>query len=77
MPLRKRFREALVSLSAVALACSQMLIDRQAALVRTLDAAQAGAADEQYGAQRTSVDIGVHKGFILRPAKLPADGARP
>ena len=34
-------------------------------------------AGEQYGAQRTTIDIGKHKGFILQPAKSAAEGARP
>src|SRR5581483_6500696 len=34
-------------------------------------------AGEQYGAPRTNIDVGKHKGFILSPAKLPADGSRP
>lgn len=34
------------------------------------------AADEQYGAQRTVIEIGKHKGFILQPAK-PAKEPRP
>jgi predicted esterase len=34
------------------------------------------AAGEQYGAKRTSIDVGSHKGFILHPEK-PAKGDRP
>jgi pimeloyl-ACP methyl ester carboxylesterase len=59
------------------LACSQVLTDRQSALVRKLLAGQTETANEQYGAQRISIDIGKHQGFILLPAKLPADGTRP
>ena len=32
---------------------------------------------EQYGARRTVIVIGAHKGFILEPAKPRADGLRP
>lgn len=59
------------------LACSQVLTERQSALVRKLLADQAGAMGEQYGARRTSMDIGKHKGFILEPAKPQANGTRP
>jgi pimeloyl-ACP methyl ester carboxylesterase/outer membrane protein assembly factor BamB len=59
------------------LACSQVLTQKQAALVRKLLIGQAGAANEQYGAQRTSIDLGKYKGFLLKPLKLPADGTRP
>jgi pimeloyl-ACP methyl ester carboxylesterase len=34
-----------------------------------LVAARGIAADEQFGAQRTTIDIGKHKGFILQPAR--------
>lgn len=40
-------------------------------------AAQGVAEGEQYGARRTSIDIGKHKGFVLEPAKPAANGARP
>ena len=40
-------------------------------------AGRTGAADEQYGANRTIIEIGKHKGFVLQPAKPPAEGARP
>jgi len=43
----------------------------------TRGVSQAGAAGEQYGAKRMSIDIGKHKGFILQPAKPRADGTRP
>ena len=33
--------------------------------------------DELFGAQRTIIEIGKHKGFILQPAKPAAEGARP
>ncbi len=59
------------------LACSQVLTPRQAATVRKLLIGQTGAANEQYGAQRTTIDVGKHKGFLLKPPKLPADGTRP
>ncbi len=32
---------------------------------------------EQYGAKRTTIELGKHKGFVIHPAKLPADGAKP
>jgi len=59
------------------MACSQVLTERQSALVRKLIAGQTGAANEQYGARRKSIDIGKHRGFILEPAMPPADGTRP
>lgn len=59
------------------LACSQVLSDVQAALVRKRLAAAAGAAHEQYGAPRTVIEMGKHQGFILRPARPAAEGARP
>ncbi len=34
-------------------------------------------ADEQYGANRTIIEIGKYKGFVLQPAKPAAEGARP
>lgn len=34
-------------------------------------------AGEQYGAKRTAIDLGKHKGFVIHPAKLPSDGSRP
>lgn len=36
-----------------------------------------GCAGEQYGAKRTTTEIGKHKGFILQPANPAADSARP
>jgi pimeloyl-ACP methyl ester carboxylesterase len=36
-----------------------------------------GSAGEQYGAKRTTIEIGPHKGFILEPGKPAAEGARP
>src|ERR1019366_8610945 len=36
-----------------------------------------GIAGEQYGAKRTSIEIGKNKGFILQPAKPAENGARP
>ncbi len=35
------------------------------------------SAGEQYGAKRTTIELGKHKGFLIHPAKLRADGARP
>ncbi len=58
------------------LACSQVLSDEQSALVRKRLVAL-GAAGEQYGARRTTIEIGPHKGFILQPEKPAAEGARP
>jgi hypothetical protein len=58
------------------MACSQVLNDYQSALVRKLLTAT-GAASKQYGVERTNIDIGKYKGFILQPAKPAADGARP
>ena len=40
-------------------------------------AGRTGTAGEQYGAKRTIIEIGKHKGFILQPAKPAVDGARP
>lgn len=34
-------------------------------------------AAEQFGATRTTIDIGKHKGFLLHPTKPAADGKRP
>jgi pimeloyl-ACP methyl ester carboxylesterase len=59
------------------LACSQVLTERQSALVRKLLGDKAGAPDGQYGARRTNIDIGKSRGFILQPTRLPADGTRP
>ena len=36
-----------------------------------------GHEGDQFGAQRTSIDLGKHKGFILQPKKPTAEGARP
>ena len=56
------------------LACSQVLSDKQSALVRKL---LARAVSEQYGAKRTNIEIGKYKGFILHPAKPAAECATP
>lgn len=48
-----------------------------AALSLVLAGQTAVRADEQFGAQRTTVEIGKNKGFVLHPAKPPAEGARP
>lgn len=58
------------------LACSQILNDGQSALVRKRLAAVA-APLKQYGAARTAIDVGPHKGFLLHPEKSPAEGTRP
>ena len=36
-----------------------------------------GTAEEQYGAQRTAVEVAGRRGFILHPPKPAPDGARP
>lgn len=59
------------------LACSQILNDDQSKLVRKMLPAPTSKLDEQYGAQRTIIEIGKHKGFVLQPAKPAAEGARP
>ncbi len=59
------------------LACSQILNDDQSKLVRQLLPASTGKVDEQYGANRTVIEIGKHKGFVLQPAKPAAEGVRP
>lgn len=58
------------------LACSQILNDEQSLLIRKQIALQ-GSTNSQYGAKRNTIDIGVHKGFILQPDKLAPDGSRP
>ena len=59
------------------LACSQVLSDEQSKLVRKLLAALPSARQEQYGAKRTEMAIGSHKGFVLHPARPAAAGQRP
>ena len=56
------------------LACSQVLTDQQSALVRKL---LAKAGGEQFGAKRTSIEVGKHKGFLLHPARPMADAPAP
>ncbi len=59
------------------LACSQVLNDDQSKLVRKLLAPSTDKADEKYGAKRSNIEIGKHKGFVLQPEKPAAAGARP
>lgn len=59
------------------LACWQILDDRQSAQVRKLLTASIGKTPEQYGARRTAIEIGKHKGFILHPTKSATNDARP
>jgi pimeloyl-ACP methyl ester carboxylesterase len=40
-------------------------------------AALAGNAETQYGARRIPIALDRHKGFLLEPSMLPADGVRP
>ena len=40
-------------------------------------ASRPGVAGEQYGAKRTIIEIGKHKGFVLESAKPAANGGRP
>lgn len=59
------------------LACSQILSDDQAKLVRRSLAALVPQEEEKFGAKRTAVHIGSHDGFVLQPVKPPAEGGRP
>src|SRR6185295_15369353 len=47
------------------------------AVVCLLIAVRSNIAGEQYGAKRTNIDIGKHKGFILQPVKSATDDPRP
>jgi len=49
------------------------------ALVATsvLASAADGKLDEKFGAKRTIVEVGKHKGFVIQPAKLESKDARP
>jgi hypothetical protein len=69
------------------LACSQVLSDKESALVRkrlaalgsplTPDPSPKGRGEEKRGTKRTVIEIGPHKGFILQPIKPKTDGSKP
>ena len=59
------------------LACWQVLNDEQSKLVRKRLLVPSSKTDEKYGAKRTVIEIGKHKGFLLQPAKPAAEGERP
>ena len=58
------------------MACSQLLNDEQAKLVRKLLPASPNKLDEKYGAKLSVIEVGKYKGFVLEPAKPAAEGAR-